>query len=85
MHEDIFTDFESPANPEPGTSIGQLLVRAPFVDLQAQDSLVERKRALQVFNQEPNMMHSLVLHPLCTGRSEHSPHAPCFSGSSVTV
>ena len=35
--------FESPANPEPSTSIGQLLVRASFVEFQAQDSLVEGK------------------------------------------
>ena len=56
-----------PANPEPGTSVGQLLVRAGLVDLKAQDTLVECKGKLQVLNQKPNMVHSLVVHAICDG------------------
>lgn len=54
-----------PANPEPGTSVGQLLVRAGLIDLKAQDTLVKCKGTLQVLNQKPNMVHSLVDHAIC--------------------
>lgn len=64
----------SPANPEPGAGIGQLLVRATLVDLEAQDALVECHGALQVLHQEPNVVHSVVDHTLCNCTDETSAH-----------
>lgn len=58
----------SPANPEPGAGIWKLVVRAPFVQLEAKDSLVERQRPLQVLHKQSNMVHSLVDHSVCSSK-----------------
>ena len=80
----------APAEPEPGAAVGQLVMRARGVDLQAEHTLVKLQRALQILHQQAHVVQALVHHARCsrhhTGSDtvRYTLHSPAGSASNMS-
>lgn len=58
------------ADPQPGTAVGELIVRAVGVHLQAQGAAVKVQRALEILAEERDMVHAVEQNTTCSMRRD---------------